>query len=74
MLMKLTRANVLRRALRRPLKSLRWEDLRGTMKEFSMADVVTVHENGKVKVMKDRQGMYLNIARDADGLVDESRL
>ena len=72
--MKLTRKDVLKKSIKRPLGKLRWEDLRGTMRDFAEANCVTVHEGGKVKIMKDRQGWYLKLKRDENGCVNESDL
>lgn len=70
--LKLTRKDVLKKSINRPLKLLRWGDLRGEMRGFHAADTVVVHEKGKAKIMKDRQMVYRDIARDADGLVATS--
>jgi hypothetical protein len=72
--MELTRKDVLKKSIKRPLGKLRWEDLRGQMRDFAEANVVTVHEGEKVKIMKDRQGLYLKLKRDENGCVNESDL
>ncbi len=56
--MRLTRTNLVAAALKRPLWKLRWQDIRGTMSDFSRADIVFVSDEGKTRIMKDRQGDY----------------
>lgn len=70
--LRLTRADVLKNAQKRALKSLRWQDLRGESRIFHAADTVVVTEGGKAKIMKDRQGEMGHYDRDADGLVSSS--
>jgi len=72
--MKLTRNDVLKKSAKKPLGKLNWKDLRGSMLDFAEADVVAVHENGKARIMKDRQGQFLKLKRDANGCVNESEV
>lgn len=69
---KLTREDVLKKSMKRPLGQLRWQDLRGNMRDFAEADIVLVYENRMVKIMKDRQGIYQVLPRDKSGCVSES--
>lgn len=70
--LRLTRADVLKNAQRRPLRSLRWQDLRGENRIFHAADTVVVIEGAKAKIMKDRQGELRHYERDEDGLASSS--
>ncbi|WP_395734864.1 hypothetical protein [Prosthecobacter sp.] len=71
---KLTRAFLVKKAAKRPLGKLRWQDLRGPMRAYDRADVVIICEGGKAKIMKDRQGDYLKVKRDVNGCVDVADL
>lgn len=70
--LRLTREDVLKKAQKRELKSLRWEDLRGEMRIFHAADTVVVIEGEKAKIMKDRQMEFRHYDRDSDGLASSS--
>ena len=67
-----TRDDLLVKSKSRPLHKIRWQDIKGTMRAFSVADVVIVHDQGKAAIMKDRQGDYLHLERDANRLVNLS--
>lgn len=71
---RLTTKDLVKKAANRSLGRLRWEDLRGSMRDFDRADCVIVSDNGKAKIMKDRQGDYLELKRDANGCVDVADL
>ena len=72
--MRLTRADLLKKATNRPLHQIGWGDLRGPMKVFDTADVVIITDGAKANIKKDRQGQYLHLERDENGLVDASKV
>jgi uncharacterized protein YcgL (UPF0745 family) len=74
MIITLNRQDVLKAATAVPLAKLTLKHLRGSAKVFAEANAINVHENGKVKIMKDRQGWYLQLKRDDSGLVSETEL
>lgn len=67
--MTLTRKDLLAKSNSKPLHKLGWGDIRGTMRSFADANVVIVKDGEKARIMKDRQGQYLDVPKDADGLV-----
>ncbi len=67
--MTLTREDLVAKSKSKPLNKLGWQDIRGTMREFAEANVVIVKDGEKARIMKDRQGQYLDVPKDADGLV-----
>jgi len=67
--MTLTREDLLAKSKSKALHKLGWGDIRGTMRSFAEANVVIVKDGEKARIMKDRQGQYLNVPKDADGLV-----
>lgn len=67
--MTLTREDLVAKSKNKPLNKLGWQDIRGTMREFAEANVVIVKDGEKARIMKDRQGQYLDVPKDADGLV-----
>lgn len=67
--MKLTRSDLIKASTNRQIGKIRWQDLRGSMRTFAEADVVTFHCRDRVQILKDRQGQYLKLPRDKDGCV-----
>ena len=69
-----TRADLLARYKTRPLIRISLRHLRGTSLEQARADTLIVREGGKALILKDRQGDFLDLTRDVNGLVDETLL
>lgn len=70
--MKLTRQDLLKKSINKPLHKLGWGDIKGSMRSFAEADIVMVSDGGKTRIMKDRQGQFLNLQKDINGLIDSA--
>ena len=67
--MHLTRADLLSNAKTKPLHKIQWHHLRGTSRQFAQAALVIVRDGDKALIIKDRNGQYVHVPRDPNGLV-----